>query len=63
VRVVTWTVRRGPASLARTLYEDLTPQAPSSERDVAKVTSHRGLRPTKRDRRRLDTLRAESSKF
>jgi ribosome-associated heat shock protein Hsp15 len=49
VRVVTWTVRRGPASLARTLYEE--------------VTSHRGLRPTKRDRRRLDTLRAESSKF
>jgi ribosome-associated heat shock protein Hsp15 len=63
VRVVAWTVRRGPASLAHTLYEDLTPQAPSSARDVAKVTSHKGLRPTKRDRRRLDALCTESSKF
>lgn len=25
VRVFAWTARRGPASLARTLYEDLTP--------------------------------------
>jgi len=62
LRVVAWTVRRGPASLAHTLYEDLTPQAPSSC-DVAKVTSHKGLRPTKRDRRRLDALCTESSKF
>jgi len=63
VRVVAWTARRGPASLARTLYEDLTPQAPSSERDLAKVTSHKGPRPTKRDRRRLDALRTETSKL
>ena len=59
LRVLAWTARRGPASVARTLYEDLTPPvAPSPERPLAA----KGPRPTKRDRRRLDALRAENTK-
>jgi ribosome-associated heat shock protein Hsp15 len=59
VRVLAWTARHGPASVARTLYEDLTPRvAPSPERPLAA----KGPRPTKRDRRRLDALRAENRK-
>jgi ribosome-associated heat shock protein Hsp15 len=45
--------RRGPASLARTLYEDLTPPTPPG----AESDGRQGPRPTKRDRRRLDALR------
>jgi ribosome-associated heat shock protein Hsp15 len=59
VRVLAWTARRGPASTARTLYEDLTPPAaPSPERPLAA----KDPRPTTRDRRRLDALRAENTK-
>jgi len=59
VRVLAWTARRVPASVARTLYEDLTPPAARlAERPLAT----KGPRPTKRDRRRIDSLRAESSK-
>jgi len=50
VRVLAAVERRGPASLARTLYEDLTPPAADSD-------GRQGPRPTKRDRRRLDALR------
>jgi ribosome-associated heat shock protein Hsp15 len=60
VRVLAWATRRGSASLARTLYEDLTPQAaPSPEPRLAA----KGPRPTKRDRRRLDAIRIASSKL
>jgi ribosome-associated heat shock protein Hsp15 len=53
VRVVAAAERRGPASVAQTLYEDLTPQEP-----VEPEGDHRkGRRPTKRDRRRIDALR------
>lgn len=58
VRVLAWSKRRGPASLARTLYEDLTPQA-SPEPELGKVQSHKGPRPTKRARRRLDALNSD----
>jgi ribosome-associated heat shock protein Hsp15 len=59
VRVLAWTARRGPASLARTLYEDLTPnRAPSLESRLPA----KGPQPTKRDRRRLDALHSLSSK-
>ena len=53
VRVIDAAERRGPATLARSLYEDLTPPlpAPESKRQA-------GPRPTKRDRRRLDALRS-----
>lgn len=57
VRIVALTSRRGPAPEARLLYEDLTPpreaapaSAPSRERGAG--------RPTKRERRRTDRLRA-----
>jgi ribosome-associated heat shock protein Hsp15 len=54
VRVVAAAERRGPASLARALYEDLTPQEP----EPAQAGDRRkGRRPTKRNRRRIDALR------
>jgi len=53
VRVTALGVRRGPASEAQALYEDLTP-----EPDVAAVPQDRvGVRPTKKDRRALDAIR------
>jgi ribosome-associated heat shock protein Hsp15 len=56
VRVVDAVERRGPANLAQTLYEDLTPLPPAN-RPLTPLRS--GKRPTKRDRRRLDALRVE----
>jgi ribosome-associated heat shock protein Hsp15 len=55
VRVVETAPRRGSAAAALALYEDLTPPPP--DEDAAKAPA-RGPRPTKRDRRRLDALRA-----
>ena len=57
VRVTALASRRGPASEARTLYEDLSP--PPKRRppeDIAPRDSGSG-RPTKADRRALDRLR------
>jgi len=54
VRVLALTERRGPATEARTLYEDLTPikaPAPASPRYDG------GGRPTKKERRDLDRSR------
>jgi ribosome-associated heat shock protein Hsp15 len=65
-----WTVavtglaeRRGPASVAATLYEE-TPESAAAreqrraERRLAKpLGADLGVRPTKRDRRRLEALR------
>jgi ribosome-associated heat shock protein Hsp15 len=59
VRVVGEAERRGPASTAKSLYEDLTPKPETSER--AGVLAHRGPRPTKRDRRRLDALHTKEN--
>ena len=52
IRIAALGLRRGPATEAQTLYEDLTPPAPETE-DRART----GPRPTKRDRRALDALR------
>jgi ribosome-associated heat shock protein Hsp15 len=55
VRVAGHAERRGPASLAQTLYEDLTPQEtppPDNELTVTPAPQR-----SKRDRRRLDALR------
>ena len=59
VRVTALASRRGPASEARTLYEDLSPPPPPKRRppeDIAPRDSGSG-RPTKADRRALDRLR------
>ena len=57
--------KRGPASLAATLYEE-TPESAarreqlSLERRLARpLGADLGARPTKRDKRRLDALRAQ----
>jgi len=53
VRVLGSAERRGPAGLARTLFEDLTPPMPlAPERGRSG-----GPRPTKRNRRRIEALR------
>ncbi|MCB1495576.1 MAG: RNA-binding S4 domain-containing protein [Bauldia sp.] len=53
LRVVGLGERRGPASEARLLYEDLTLPEPPRDRSEARRI---GPRPTKRDRRKLDSL-------
>lgn len=58
-RVLEIAERRGPASLARTLYEDLTPPpppTPSVDAGIPRRDPGSG-RPTKRDRRQLDRYR------
>jgi ribosome-associated heat shock protein Hsp15 len=56
--VVELAERRGPASVARTLYDDKTPPPPPKEETVAVVERERGMgRPSKRDRRQLRRLR------
>ena len=61
LRVVALAERRGPASVARTLYEDLTPPRPPREPglDVAAVgwRDAGAGRPSKRDRRQIDRWR------
>ncbi len=52
VRVLGAVERRVSASVARTLYEDLTPPPPPQD---GKPVSG-GARPTKRDRRRIDAF-------
>jgi ribosome-associated heat shock protein Hsp15 len=61
VRVAGEVERRGPATIARSLYEDLTPEAPSPSSELGRVEVHRGPRPTKRDRRRLDAIKADDA--
>ena len=50
--------RRGSATVARTLYDDLTPPEPPRPRWAAAALRPPGAgRPTKRERRALDRLR------
>jgi len=57
VRITALGDRRGPASEAQTLYNDLTP-----EREAAPAPFERvGIRPTKKDRRALDAIRHTDS--
>lgn len=57
LRVVEFSQRRGPPSLAQTLYEDLTPETVPSPDKGRGMQLRVGGRPTKRDRRRLDAFR------
>lgn len=61
VRVAGEAERRGPASSASLLYDDLTPEIPTPAPDLARVQIHPGPRPTKRDRRRLDAIKTDGS--
>jgi len=61
IKVVTLSTRRGPASEAITLYEDLEPPQPAAkkaqERKTALAAREPGAgRPTKADRRAIDKL-------
>ncbi len=56
LKVVGLGEKRGPAALARTLYEDLTPPEPPSDEPLALRERGAG-RPTKRDRRLIDRIR------
>jgi ribosome-associated heat shock protein Hsp15 len=58
LKVNTLDDRRGSATAARTLYEDLTPPEPPRPRGAAPPLRPPGAgRPTKRERRALDRLR------
>jgi len=54
IRVLAHGTRRGPASEAQTLYEDLTPPAPPQDDVPSAPQPQDGGRPTKRDRRIFD---------
>lgn len=58
LRIVGIAERRGPADVARTLYEDLTPQVASAPDKPGAPQARTGKRPTKRDRRLLDAFRS-----
>ena len=53
IKITALGLRRGPASEAQGLYEDLTPPPVAGAPDPAR----NGPRPTTRDRRALDALR------
>ncbi len=58
VRVLALAERRGPAPVARALYEDLTPPAPPRRRAAPPPYRPPGTgRPTKRERRDIERLR------
>lgn len=61
VRVAGEAERRGAAAIARTLYDDLTPEAPPPAPGLAGLQARKGPRPTKRDRRRLEAQKADGA--
>ena len=61
IRIRALGTRRGPASEAQTLYEDLDPPKPRSDTSVPQSPQFEGKgRPTKRDRRKLDLNRSDT---
>ena len=54
LKVAGFAQKRGPASEAQALYEDLSPPAP----ERGPISVRKGPRPTKRDRRTLDAWQA-----
>ena len=62
LKVLAFGARRGPASEAQAMYEDLTPPPPPREEAPPTAGGERepgSGRPTKRDRRLLDRLRGD----
>jgi ribosome-associated heat shock protein Hsp15 len=58
LEVVGLSERRGPATVARTLYHDRSPPRPPPSEAQGVATRDRGLgRPTKQDRREIRRLR------
>lgn len=59
IRIAALATRRGPASEAATLYEDISPPMPPRDARPAAVAPREpgAGRPTKRERRALDRLR------
>ncbi|MBC8268076.1 MAG: RNA-binding S4 domain-containing protein [Rhodospirillaceae bacterium] len=62
IRVVSLSTRRGPASEAMTLYEDLQPPQPAAKRQARRkeavaMREPGSGRPTKAERRAIDKLR------
>jgi ribosome-associated heat shock protein Hsp15 len=58
VRVLVLAARRGPASEARLLYEDLKPPGSAAVAPCAPPPARAGGRPTKRDRRVIQRMKA-----
>ncbi|MEQ8298675.1 MAG: RNA-binding S4 domain-containing protein [Nitratireductor sp.] len=59
-RILDTGMRRGPATEARTLYEDLTPKPVASEKPVVAGLRDAGAgRPTKKERRAMEKWRGE----
>ena len=61
VRISALGTRRGPATEAQTLFEDLTPVPEPAEYLPDTPNNPRKGRPTKRDRRQMDAFRALDS--
>jgi ribosome-associated heat shock protein Hsp15 len=61
IKVLALASRRGPAPEAQALYEDLDPPKPMTRivEDAVAVRGDGAGRPTKRERRAIDRLRAE----
>ncbi|MGI3167769.1 RNA-binding S4 domain-containing protein [Pseudooceanicola sp. C21-150M6] len=57
VRILAPATRRGPATEAQSLYEDMTPVQEKEIPPIARLEGN--SRPTKRDRRKLDLDRAK----
>ena len=61
LKVTGYAERRGPASIARGLFEDLTPVLAPPPREPSSGAREEGAgRPTKRDRRDIDRLLGRS---
>ncbi len=61
VRVLALAERRGPASEAQQLYEDLSPPTAENRLPAGGPRRAGAGRPTKRERRRIDTLRGRET--
>jgi ribosome-associated heat shock protein Hsp15 len=61
LKVKGYAERRGSADVARALYEDLTPAAPQQAQPPPVAVREEGAgRPTKRERREIDRLKARN---